>query len=197
MLKALILGVMIELLHPSIQLRSYVREPVEEAERRYESIAEDLAAIVSDQNEPPVFNGPAGREATAILLSAIAWHESAFRRDVDACKGARSKGDDGRSLGLLQVMAGPNHEGYSADEICSDRRLALRLGLHVLRRAKENCSKGGPRSWLQSYASGGCGTPSNATQGVCAAFERVGTKRLNGISCSSTGPVSLRATAGS
>jgi hypothetical protein len=197
MLKALILGVMIELLHPSIQLRSYVREPLDEAEKRYESIAEDLAAIVNDENEPPLFSGPAGREATAVMLSAIAWHESGFRRDVDACKGARSKGDDGRSLGLLQVMAGPNHEGHSADEICGDRRLALRLGLHVLRRAKENCAKGGPRSWLQSYAAGSCSTPSNASRDVCTAFERVGLKRFNGISCSSAGPVSLREAAGS
>jgi len=156
MLKAIILSIMIDLLHPSVQLRSYIREPLADAQTRYESIAEDISAVVMDETEPPLFTGPAAREATGVLLSAIAWHESGFRKDVDVCKGVRSKGDNGRSVGLLQVMAGPNYEGHTAREICEDRQLAIRLGLHVLRRAKEACH-GAPRSWLQSYAAGGCG----------------------------------------
>jgi hypothetical protein len=76
-------------------------------------------------------------------------------------------------------------------EICRDRRLAIRLGLHVLRRAKETCH-GGPRLWLQSYAAGFCGVNSSSARDACAAFERVGQKHLLGISCSSTGPVSAR-----
>jgi hypothetical protein len=196
MLKALILSILIDLLHPSIQIRSYVREPLEEAQQRYESIADDISAVVMDDAEPPLFTGPAGREATGVLLSAIAWHESGFRKDVDVCKGVRSKGDNGKSIGLLQVMRGPNYEGHSATEICQDRRLAIRLGLHVLRRAKESCS-GPPRTWLQSYAAGGCGIRSNVSRDVCTAFERVGQKHLNGISCSAVGPVSLKEASGS
>ena len=195
MLKAILLAIMIDLLHPSVQRRSYIREPLPDAQERYESIAEDISAVVMDENEPPLFNGPAGREATGVLLSAIAWHESAYRKDVDVCKGVRSKGDNGRSVGLLQVMAGPNYEGHSAREICQDRRLAIRLGLHVLRRAKEGC-RGGPRSWLQSYAAGGCGIKSASSRDVCSAFERVGQKHLLGVSCSSVGPVSLKQTSG-
>jgi hypothetical protein len=76
-------------------------------------------------------------------------------------------------------------------EICRDRRLAIRLGLHVLRRAKETCH-GGPRLWLQSYAAGFCGVNSSSARDACAAFERVGQKHLLGISCSSAGPVSAR-----
>jgi hypothetical protein len=144
-----------------------------------------------DEDEPPLFKGPADREATAILLSAVAWHESGFRKDVDICKGVRSKGDKGRSVGLLQVMKGRNYEGHSALEICQDRRLAIRLGLHVLRRAKETCH-GGPRVWLQSYAAGGCSVPSSSSRDACAAFERVGQKHLLGISCNSAGPVTTR-----
>ena len=191
MLKALILSVMIDLLHPKVQLRSYIREPLVDAQLRYESIAEDISAVAMDENEPPLFKGPAGREATAVLLSAVAWHESAFRKDVDICKGVRSKGDKGRSAGLLQVMKGRNYEGHSQTEICQDRRLAIRLGLHVLRRAKETCH-GGPRVWLQSYAAGGCSVRSSSARDACAAFERVGQKHLLGISCSSAGPVSVR-----
>jgi len=193
MLKALILSIMIDLLHPRVQQRSYIREPLVDAELRYESIAEDISAVAMDENEPPLFKGPAGREATAILLSAVAWHESGFRKDVDICKGILSKGDKGRSVGLLQVMKGRNYEGHSATEICQNRRLAIRLGLHVLRRAKETCH-GGPRLWLQSYAAGGCGVRSSSSRDACAAFERVGQKHLLGISCSSAGPVSSRPT---
>jgi hypothetical protein len=196
MLKAIILSIMIDLLHPSVQLRSYIREPLADAQTRYESIAEDITAVVMDENEPPLFSGPAGREATGILLSAIAWHESGYRKDVDVCKGVRSKGDNGRSVGLLQVMAGPNYEGHTSKEICEDRRLAIRLGLHVLRRAKEGC-KGAPRSWLQSYAAGGCGIKSASSRDVCSAFDRVSQKHLVGASCSSLGPVSLKQTSGS
>jgi hypothetical protein len=196
MLKTLILSMMIDLLHPSIQVRSYAHEPLIDAEQRYESIAEDISSVVMDETEPPLFVGPAAREATAALLSAIAWHESGFRKDVDACRGAHSKGDQGRSISLLQVMSGPNYEGHSAPEICEDRRLAIRLGLHVLRRAKNACA-GGPRTWLQSYAAGGCSIRSNVSRDVCRAFERVGQKQLMGISCASAGPVSLRQTSGS
>ena len=196
MLKAIILSIMIDLLHPSVQLRSYIREPLADAQTRYESIAEDITAVVMDENEPPLFSGPAAREATGVLLSAIAWHESGFRKDVDVCKGIRAKGDNGRSVGLLQVMAGPNYEGHSSREICQDRKLAIRLGLHVLRRAKDAC-KGGPRSWLQSYAAGGCGTKSASARDVCSPFERAGQKPLTGISCSSVGPIALKQGSGS
>jgi hypothetical protein len=70
------------------------------------------------------------------------------------------------------------------------------LGLHVLRRAKEGC-KGAPRSWLQSYAAGGCGIKSASSRDVCSAFDRVSQKHLVGASCSSLGPVSLKQTSGS
>jgi hypothetical protein len=191
MLKTLILSIMIDLLHPRVQQRSYIREPLVDAELRYESIAEDISAVAMDENEPPLFKGPAGREATAILLSAVAWHESGFRKDVDICKGVRSKGDQGLSVGLLQVMKGRNYEGHSALEICQDRRLAIRLGLHVLRRANETCH-GGPRVWLQSYAAGSCSVHSSSSRDACAAFERVGQKHLLGISCNGTGPITTR-----
>jgi hypothetical protein len=196
MLKTLILSMMIDLLHPRIQARSYLHEPLAEAELRYESIAEDISEVAMDEEEPPLFTGPAAREATAALLSAIAWHESGFRKDVDVCRGAHSKGDQGRSISLLQVMVGPNYEGHAAGEICEDRKLAVKLGLHVLRRAKTGCG-GGPRVWLQSYAAGGCAIRSNVSRDVCQAFERVGQKYFTGISCASLGPVSLRQTSGS
>lgn len=192
MLKAIILAAMVDLLHPNVQLRSYFREPLEDAQQRYDSIAADIAAVLSDENEVPLFEGPAAREATGLLLATIAWHESGYRKDVDTCKGALSRGDHGRSVGLLQVMRGPNYEGHTAKEICSDRRLAIRLGLHVLRRAKETCPGVGPKGWVQSYTSGYCGVRSSSAKAVCKAFELVGQRSLAGLSCSSVGPVRFR-----
>ena len=123
MLKAIILSIMIDLLHPSVQIHSYIREPLSDAQTRYESIAEDITAIAMDENEPPLFTGPAAREATAVLLSAIAWHESGYRKDVDVCKGVRSKGDNGRSVGLLQVMAGTSQLGEARNALVFVRHI--------------------------------------------------------------------------
>ncbi len=192
MLKALILAAMVDLLHPSVQVRSYFREPLAEAERRYDSIADDIAAILSDDSEPLLFTGPAGREATGLLLATIAWHESGFRKDVDTCTGALSRGDNGRSVGLLQVMRGPNYEGHTAKEICSDRQLAIRLGLHVLHRAKNACNRMSPRGWVQSYTAGYCSWNTASARSICSMFQRVGQKWFNGLSCSTTGPVTFR-----
>jgi hypothetical protein len=72
MLKAMILSIMIDLIHPRVQLRSYIREPIADAEVRYDSIADDIVAVAMDENEAPLFKGPAEREATAVLLSAVA-----------------------------------------------------------------------------------------------------------------------------
>ena len=192
MLKALIFAAMVDLLSPSVQVRSYLREPVHDAELRYDAIADDISTILSDETEPLLFTGPAGREATGLLLATIAWHESGFRKDVDTCTGALSRGDNGRSVGLLQVMRGPNYEGHTAKEICGDRRLAIRLGLHVLNRAKETCQRMSPRGWVQSFVAGYCGWDTFSARSVCAAFQRVGQKWLNGASCASAGPVTLR-----
>lgn len=190
MIESLIFAAMIELHHPKHQALSYLRETHADARARYESVAADIAAVVNEESEPPLFEGPAGREATAMLLTAIAWHESGFRKDVETCHGPRSKGDHGRSIGLFQIIQGPNREGYSAKEICADRKLQVRLGLHALRRAKDFCG-GGPLVWLQAYGSGRCHFPHRAARNMCAAFERVSKNRIAGLSCRSIGPVSL------
>jgi len=188
MIESLILAAMVELNHPKHQQLSYLREPVEEAERRYEDLAADIAEVAFDENEAPLFDGPAGREATALLLTAVAWHESGFRKDVEICEGPIAKGDEGRSIGLFQIMRGANRQGYSAKQICSDRKLQVRLGLHVLRRAKERCG-GSPLIWLQAYGAGRCHLPHSSARNKCAAFERIGRKHFDGLSCRSTGPV--------
>lgn len=190
MIESLILAAMIELQHPKHQALSYMREPLTDAQRRYESMAADIAAVAFEEDEPPLFDGPAGREATAMLLTAIAWHESGFRKDVETCHGPIAKGDRGRSIGLFQIIRGPNREGHSASDICNDRKLQIRLGLRTLRRAKDFCG-GSPLVWLQAYGSGRCHVSHRAARNMCAAFERIGKDRIANLSCRSAGPVSL------
>lgn len=191
MIESLIFAAMVELYHPKHQAVSYLREPLAKAEARYAAVAADIAEIAFEESEPPLFEGPAGREATALLLTAIAWHESGFRKDVETCHGPIAKGDHGRSIGLFQIIRGPNREGHSAKDICADRKLQIRLGLRTLRRAKEHCG-GSPLTWLQAYGSGRCHTAHRAARNMCAAFERVGKDQFDGLSCRSQGPVSLK-----
>jgi hypothetical protein len=180
-----------------MQARSVLPETEDEATARYETIADDVTAVAMDESEAPLFSGPAGREATGLLLAAVAWHESGYRRDVDQCEGHLARGDHGHSVGLLQIFSGPNYEGHTAKEICEDRRLAIRLGLHVLRRAKDACSRGGPSAWLRGYASGSCTAGYASARQVCNAFESIASKTMRGLSCSSAGPVTLRESTGS
>lgn len=190
MIESLIFAAMIELQHPKYQAVSYMREPLAAAQKRYEKVAADIAEVAFDENEPPLFDGPAGREATAMLLTAIAWHESGFRKDVELCHGPIAKGDKGRSIGLFQIMRGPNRQGYSSEEICGNRKLQARLGLHVLRRAKEYCG-GSPVLWLQAYGSGRCHAGQRAARNMCNAFEKISKDAFDDLSCRSTGPISL------
>lgn len=69
-------------------------------ETRYLSIAEDIAAVVSEPGEAPIFKGDESRAKTALVLASIAFWESGFDPRVDA--GARL-GDDGHAISLFQL----------------------------------------------------------------------------------------------
>ena len=58
--------------------------PAHEVDRaRFTEIASDIAAVVYDPEEEPLFSGEDGRAKTALLLASIAAHESTFREDVE------------------------------------------------------------------------------------------------------------------
>src|SRR5262249_27986660 len=71
---------------------SFPRGPAANETQYLETVAEDIASVVQDEGAPPAFDGPAAKEATAVLLAAIAAHESGFAHDVDDC---RRRGDGG------------------------------------------------------------------------------------------------------
>lgn len=138
-------------------LHEYINheDPAKRLER-YRSIASDIAEVVMDPNEKPVFQDKWGREKTGLLLASIAWHESGFHEDVD--NGTR-RGDDGRSVCIMQVMTNTRGTTYShtADYLLKDRKNCIRAALLI---ARYKC-KGGINSRLRAYASGSCKKRSN------------------------------------
>jgi hypothetical protein len=131
--------------------------PAREPDRaRYTEIARDLAAVVYDPAEAPLYDGDDGRAKTALLLASIAAHESTFRKDVED---GRARGDGGTSWCFMQlhIGSGKTLEGWSGEDVTSDRQLCFRAGLHIARESFRMC-KGFPADeMLSAYASGQCG----------------------------------------
>ena len=122
-------------------------ESAEEGRARYATIAADLDAVVTA--ESPLFGGRLGRARTAMLLAAVAFHESGFRRDVDE---GRTRGS-GLDVCIMQIRARSVAE---ADTIAHDRRACLRLGLSFVRRSMMACRESPLDDRLAAYASGSC-----------------------------------------
>lgn len=150
------------------------KESKEEALTRYESIARDIAAVVTE--EEPLFRGPQGRLKTAAVILSIMRHEGAFRKDVDTGVGKMARGDQGRSVCLMQVNVGrgrtfswnvvknkpalpadPTEEvaqGWTGAELLADRKNCIRAGYRIIRVSFGSGGGLPPTEWLRVYASG-------------------------------------------
>lgn len=96
---------------------------------RLRVVSEDMVSVVNDEFSGGSLRSSMTKEDALPMLAAVAVGESALRRDIENCK---VSGDGGKSVGLGQVMRGPNWKGYSRKEICESRRIQLKLALHVL-----------------------------------------------------------------
>lgn len=145
-----------------------------EAEARYESIAQDIQTVVSE--EEPLFKGPQGRIKTASVILSIMYHESGFRKDVDLGVGKLSKGDGGKSVCMMQLNIGDGRtfswntkknrvalpadpkdevsQGWTAKEILADRKKCIRAGYRIMKLSFAATSAMPPVEWLRVYASG-------------------------------------------
>lgn len=166
---------------------TYVKEAnetKEEAIARYESIATDVASVVSE--EKPLFKGPTGRIKTALVILSIMNFESSFRRDVDLGLGKLAKGDGGKSVCLMQLnigdkrtfawnteklrMAAPNDppnevvEGWDQKELLADRKKCIRAGYRIIKMSFDATSKLPVTEWLRVYASGNVENGSQASK---------------------------------
>jgi len=148
-----------------------IKDAIEtEAERdaRYRSIASDLATVVYDPTETPVFSGPKGRAQTATLLLGLTYLESGWRKDVDTGKGPHARGDRGRSwcLGQINIGRRRTQEGWSGPELVRDRPKCLRAVLHAVRQSYNACRRNHAKNRLAAYTSGDCtaGQPTSAAR---------------------------------
>ncbi len=120
---------------------------------------ETAEAIADAANEDPVFSGELGAYRTAALLTAIALHESSFRRDAI--------GDHGRSFGLYQVQPGTAKlEGGWEDVNMMDLqtpRVASKVAVALVRRSLRACHERPLDERLAWFAGGGPKCPDAET----------------------------------
>jgi hypothetical protein len=154
-------------------------ETVDEAIDRYESIAHDVVSVVYSPDFKPLFKDPVnGRSRTVSVILGIMFHESGFRKDVDLNLGKHSRGDNGQSWCMMQLMIGngrtlkwnfvenrmplpndkPEHlfSGYTGDELISDRVKCISEGYKIVKSSFGSCWKLPLLDKLTSYASGQC-----------------------------------------
>jgi hypothetical protein len=149
------------------------------AERpRLEDLAKTVAHVVDERDAlatwlpgsvaPLPFRGPWARQATALALVAIAWHESGFAADVADC---RRLGAFEPSISAFQLH-GPWAWGpYTKAQICRSPRRAAERALFVLAHHGVRCRT--PARWFSGYASGNCGRDVAAGRRQCAIWERL------------------------
>lgn len=160
------------------QFITAAKETLPDATARYDSIAQDIAEVVYDTNEAPLFKGADGRIRTTGVILSIMLHESGFRKDVDNGQGALAVGDGGQSWCMMQVQLGHlnakghtnqrvildadmfhyayDGSGFGGEDLVRDRKTCIRVGLHILRKSFTSCAKLPALQWLNAYASGVC-----------------------------------------
>ena len=96
---------------------------------RLKVVSEDMVSVVNEEFRNATLKSDIQESEALAMLAAVAVGESGLRKDIENCK---TTGDGGRSVGLGQVMIGPNWKGYTRKQICNDRKIQLRLSLHVI-----------------------------------------------------------------
>ena len=90
-------------------------------------------------------------------MLSVAWHESGFRKDVDLGVGKLARGS-GTDSCLMQIRVGSRRtpEGWSHEDLVTDREKCFRAGLAIIRRSFGACHKLDQRDWLGVYTRGSC-----------------------------------------
>lgn len=146
-----IAAIMVAVAPPGRSPAPAAKETAEEGVARYQDIATSIVDVAFDTEEPPAFGS---RDRTALVLAAISFHESGWRKDVD---NGTVKGPNG-DCGLFQANLGgaKTKEGWSCSDLVADRRKAARHALHLARQSWLRCGQSDPNLALTAYASGRC-----------------------------------------
>lgn len=145
---------------------------------RLERLARAIASTVEERDAlaswlhgsvlPLPFRGSGARQASALALVAIAFHESAFRADVADC---RRLGTFEPSITMFQLHGSFARGPHSKTDLCASVRLAADRALFVLAHQGHRCAT--PRQWHSGYASGNCARDVAAGRRQCAIWERL------------------------
>ena len=124
---------------------------------RYRGIAHAVAAVSEDPNTSLPFAGPSAVARSAALVLAVSFFESGWRRDVDLGVGKLARGSGVDSCLLqLRVGSGVTAEGWTHDDLTSDREKCVRAGLAKMRRSLATCRALPVAERLSAYAAGNC-----------------------------------------
>jgi hypothetical protein len=126
-----------------------------ELEVRLRSIADDAAAVANDD------------PTDALLLLAVAQHESDFALDVDRGPCRAGTCDGSRAACLLQIQASPERRAA----LFADRRLCFAVGLRALKHGRlAEC----PSVEMQfaGYAGGSCSRGARGSRELYAYWQR-------------------------
>jgi hypothetical protein len=134
-------------------------ESPEDQRNRLEAIAHDAADVARQANP----GDPVAQARDALLLLAVAHHESGFARDFDIGPCRPNTCDHGAAACMLQIHGGSKPANQA---LFDDRWFCFRLGLHYLHHSRlAEC----PGEELQFVAYAG---------GSCAFEARLGSKEL-------------------
>lgn len=178
---------------PGITYVKDAKETAEEGKSRYEDIANSIISVTYDPSEKPIFQGKIGRAMTTALLASIAFHESAFRKDVDSGTGSLARGDSGRSWCMAQIQLGlpdlktgntrlrvalsgeglrfitnPVDSDYESSwggkDLVQDRTKCFRIALRLARMSFASCKSLPVQDRLSMYTSGRCEAGADASR---------------------------------
>lgn len=135
---------------------------------RLRVVTEDMVAVVKEEISNGGLKSTISEKEALTMLAAAVTHESGFRESVENC---RVNGDGGKSIGLGQVMIGQNWEGHTRKEICSSRKLQLKLALHVI----DRCWLRTPRAdaSFRCYTSGDAAKDSHAAKKEASIYRKI------------------------
>ena len=135
---------------------------------RLKIISQDMISVVEQEFSNNTLKSGISKEEALHILAAVAVGESNLRSDIETCK---VTGEGGRSIGLGQVMRGPNWRGMTRKQICNDRQAQLRLSLHVVDMCWEKTPSA--NASLRCYTSGNPYKDSYAARHEFAIYRKI------------------------
>lgn len=123
-------------------LHKEARESADDAQRRYEEIAEAVAEVAQSREE-------------AAHLIVRSWLESGWHRDVDLGF-TRGSGVDSCLMQVRVLPGTKTAEGWTWQDLTSDRKKCFAAGARILRSSLRTCAALPESDRMSAYIAGHC-----------------------------------------